>query len=418
MFHAKTIVPAALWAALVTTTACDEPAQGRPPPPWHGLEASPEDEGLLLAERAFLVDAEPGAELEVAPDALVFHGVTVREDDDWQPGDLLVHGAGQGFLRRVVDVDAVDGETVVTTEEAELHELVAQGAFHGQFRPFSEGLRLDDDVEIGDIVADAAAQGRAPALDQLRARVDAQAGLDVQGGYIELSPTTLVSAGGVSLDLTGGHFSFDPDLAMDVDFGWWSIDRFEVLATGTMDAELELRLGSDGEYELLDRSMTLWESPRYAWYGFIGPVPVVVVTRMELGATVSVSTHGPSSVTVGAGVGSWVEVGAIYDDAGWTLVGDHGFELRHRGPEFVLETELNARVALDGILKVELYGVVGPQLRLSPWAQLDADARGHWSADMGVRGHIGGAISLPWSDDIAVEGELFDWSQRLAEGQL
>jgi hypothetical protein len=75
-------------------------------------------------------------------------------------------------------------------------------------------------------------------------------------------------------------------------------------------------------------------------------------------------------------------------------------------------------VALDGTLKVELYGVVGPQLQVSPWAQLDADARGRWSADIGVDGRIGGAISLPWRDDIGIDAELFSWSERLAEGQL
>jgi hypothetical protein len=414
MVQVKTIASMVLLAALPTVTACDEP-QGRPP--WHGLQVSPEDEGLVLADRAFLVDAELGPELSVAPDELVFHDVTVREDDDWQPGDFLVHGAGQGFLRRVVDVKAVDGETVVTTEEAELPELVAQGGLHGEFRPFSQGLALDDDVEIDDVVAEISAQARAGGFERLQARSDAQAGFDVQGGHIEFEPTTLVSSGGLSLDLTGGHFSFDPDLNMDVDLGWWSIDRFEVMAKGTMDAELELRLGSDGEYEIVDRTMSLWESPRYAWYGWIGPVPVVVVTRMELGATVSVNTHGPSSVTVGAGANSWVQVGAIYED-GWELVGDHGFEFRYSGPEFVLDTELKARVALDGTLKVELYGVVGPQLQLSPWTQLDADARGRWSADIGVTGRIGGGISLPWRDDIGIDAELFDWSHRLAEGQL
>jgi len=405
-----TIKSAVLLIPLYVLTACDEP-QGRPP--WHSLQPAPEDGSLVLAERAFLVDAEPGAELEVETDELVFHGVTVEHDDDWQPGDLLVQGAGQGFLRRVVDVKAADGETVVTTEEAELPELVAQTSLHGQFRPFSEGLRLDDDADVGGLVS---RNGMLP-LDQLTARTDAQAGLDWSGGRVELSPTALVDSGGLHVDITGGHFEFDPSLDLDVDLGWWSIDRFEVMASGTMDAEIGLRLASDGDYEIVDRTMQLWESPRYAWYGWIGPVPVVVVSRMQLDAAVSVSTHGPSSVTVGAGAGSWVQVGAIYED-GWELVGDHEFTFRHRGPELVLDTELNARVALEGTLKVELYGVVGPQLQLSPWAQLDADARGHWSADVGVDGRIGGALSLPWRDDIGIDAELFAWSERLAEGQL
>lgn len=412
----STIVPAAraLLIPLCMLAACDEP-QGRPP--WHGLAPAPEDGDLVLADRAFLVDAEPGTELDVADDALVFHGVTVEEDDDWQPGDLLVQGVGQGFLRRVVDVKAADGETVVTTEVAELSELVAHGSLQSRFRPFSEGLRLDDDADVAGLVARASSRGMLPSLDELRARPDAQAGLSATGGTVELAPTTLVSSGGLRLELTGGHFTFDPDLDLDVDLGWWSIDRFEVMASGSMDAEIGLRLASDGDYEIVDRSMQLWESPRYAWYGWIGPVPVVVVSRMQLGATVSVRTHGPSSVTLGAGAGSSVRLGAIYED-GWELVGDHEFTFRHRGPEFVLDTELNARVALDGTLKVELYGVVGPQLQLSPWAELDADAMGRWSADVGVDGRMGGAISLPWRDDIALDAELFSWSERLAEGQL
>src|SRR5262245_44077021 len=125
MLPAKTIPAALPAAALMILIGCDEP-QGRPP--WHGLQAGPEDDGLVLADRAFLVDAEPGPELSVAPDELVFHGATVHEDDDWQPGDLLVNGAGTGFLRRVVDVQATGGDTVVATEEAELHELIAQGS--------------------------------------------------------------------------------------------------------------------------------------------------------------------------------------------------------------------------------------------------------------------------------------------------
>lgn len=408
----RPIVPALISVCLLA--ACDEP-QGRPP--WHGLAPAPGDGDLVLAERAFLVDAEPGTELDVTDDALVFHGVSVEPDDDWQPGDLLVQGVGQGFLRRVVDVQAAGGQTVVTTEGAELSELVARGSLQGRFRPFSQGLRLDDDADVGGLLARASERGMPASLDELRATTDAQAGLSASGGSVELSPTTLVSSGGLRLELTGGHFTFDPELDLDVDLGWWSIDRFEVMAAGSMDAELGLRLASDGDYEIVDRNMQLWESPRYAWYGFIGPVPVVVVSRMQLGATVSVRTHGPSSVTLGAGAGSSVKLGAIYED-GWELVGEHEFTFRHRGPEFVLDTELDARVALDGTLKVELYGVVGPQLKISPWARLDADARGKWSADVGVDGRMGGALSLPWHDDISLDASLFSWSERLAEGQL
>lgn len=417
MRHLETYAPRALWLAalLLLPTACDEP-EGRPA--WQGLQPTPQDDGLVLADRSFLVDAEPGTEMYVADDELVFYGGVVQLDDDWQPGDLLVNGSGSGFLRRVIDVEEAGTEMVVQTEAAELHDIVAQGGFHGQFRPFSEGLRLGDDEQIGDFVAEVGAQGGLPQLDRLSAGLEVQ-GAGGAGGHIELDPTTLVSAGGLRLDLTGGHFDFDPDLDLDVDLGWWSIDKFEVMGKGTMDAEIELRLGTDGNYEILDRSVKLWESPRYAWYGFIGPVPVVVVTTMELGATVSVSTHGPSSVTMGAGANSWVQVGAIYDgDDGWSMVGDHGFNFRYSGPEFVLDTELNARVALDGTLKVELYDVVGPQLTMSPWVQVDANAMGHWSADVGVKGKIGGAISLPWHDDIGIDAELFDWSTQLAEGDL
>ncbi|MCX4240928.1 hypothetical protein [Paraliomyxa miuraensis] len=411
--------PKTLWIAalLVLPVACDQEPEGRPA--LQGLQPSSQDDGLVLADRTFLVDAEPDTEMYVADEELVFYGGVVKLDDDWQPGDLLVNGAGVGFLRRVVDVEEAGTEVVVQTEMAELHDIVAQGGFHGQFKPFSEGLRLSDDSgAFGDFVARVDAQGNAVPLDQFTAGVDAQ-GASGSAGHIEFDPTTLVSAGGLRLDLTGGHFSFDPDLDLDVDLGWWSIDRFEVLAKGTMDAEIELRLGTDGNYEILDRSVKLWESPRYAWYGFIGPVPVVVVTTMELGATVSVATHGPSSVTMGAGANSWVQVGAIYDgDDGWDMVGDHGFNFRYSGPEFVLDTELDARVALDGVLKVELYDVVGPQLTMSPWAAVNANAMGHWSADIGVKGKIGGAVSLPWHDDIGIDAELFDWSHRLAEGEL
>src|SRR5262245_9847603 len=75
MSIAKTIVPAARGAALLiplcTLAACDEP-QGRPP--WQRLQPAPEDGELVVADRAFLVDAEPGERLDVVEDELVFRG--------------------------------------------------------------------------------------------------------------------------------------------------------------------------------------------------------------------------------------------------------------------------------------------------------------------------------------------------------
>lgn len=414
MHHAKTSAGVALGAlSLLILPACDEPQQGRPLP-WQTLQAGPEDGDMVLADRAYLVESQPDMAVEVGADELVLHDMTVEHDADWQPGDLLVNAEGVGFLRRVVDIESVGGETVVHTEEAELAEIVAQGSFHGEFRPFSEGLLLPADAPLSDL---AGARQAGIGLDDLRARIDAAQGPEVSGAHVELPPTTLVDSHGLTLELTGGHFSFDPDLDLDLDLGWWSIDRFEVMASGAMDAEIGLRLASDGDYEIFDRSMRLWQSPRAAWYGFVGPVPVVVVTQLELDATVSVQTEGPSSVTVGAGASSSVEVGAIYDD-GWTMVGDHQFDFSFDGPQFVLETELRAKVALDGKLKVELYDVVGPQLGLSPWTEVRVGADRYWWADIGVKGEIGGAVSLPWRDDLSLDGQLFDWSHRLAEGQL
>ncbi|MCA9654402.1 MAG: hypothetical protein KC501_31075 [Myxococcales bacterium] len=390
--YATTARCAVTLISLSLSTACADDPQGRPV--LQHLQPGPADGDLVLAERAFRVDAEPETEVVVAPDSLVLDASVLGPAEGWLPGDLLVNGEGRGFLRRVVEVDEGLDQTVLRTEPAELSELVAQGGVHASLRPFSEGLRLDDD--------------------------GGPSGLAFRegfGGRVELGPTTLVESGGLELALTGGHFAFDPTLDLDVDLGWWSIDRFEVLATGTLDAEIELRLGTDGNYEIVDRSMSLWESPRYAWYGFVGPVPVVVVSQLELGATVSARTEGPSSVTVGAGASSRVEVGAIYED-GWTMVGDHQFEARITGPTFVLDTELRARVQLDGTLKVELYDVVGPRLTLSPWSELRVDLQRQWAADLGVTGTIGGAISLPWHDDLSLDGTLFTWSHRLGEGQL
>lgn len=390
-----------------STTACTDDPSGRPV--LQGLQPGPGDGDLVLADRSFLVDGELGGQMAVEPDALVLDEDVPEPEDGWQPGDLLVNGEGSGFLRRVVEVDEGSGETVVLTEPAELQELVAQGGIHTSLHPFSEGLRLDDDADPrGLVFRDGMAMGGLSDRPGVKAS---------SGGSVELGPLTLVESGGVELVLTHGSFSFDPSLDLDVDLGWWSIDRFEVMASGAMDAQIELRLGTDGNYDILDRSMDLWQSPRYAWTGFVGPVPVVIVTQLDLDATVSVKTEGPSSVTVGAGASSFVEIGAIYDD-GWTRVGDHSFEARLTGPTFVLDTELSAKVQLDGTLKVELYDVVGPRLTLSPWSELRVDAQRNWSADLGVKGTIAGAISLPFRDDLTVSGTLFDWSHRLADGQL
>ncbi|MEX1366014.1 MAG: hypothetical protein AB1Z98_23000 [Nannocystaceae bacterium] len=370
------------------------------------LRVGPEDEGLVLAERAYLVEDD----VEVMDDALLLSPLAPTPDGGWQADDLLVSGRGAGFLRRVVDVEERNHVTVVQTENADLSELVAYGGLHTSMRPFAEDLRLDDATDLGGLSGRSAVLDGFDLRDSLDARREGRPGLEV------VFPTTvLAQAPGFELTLQGGHFSFDPTLDLDLDLGLFRIDRFEVLAAGTMDAEVELMLATDGEHQVSNH-VQLWQSPRYAWNGSIGPVPVVIVTRLTLDATVEAGTSGPSIMTMGAGAGSYVELGAVYEDGpqdGWTVKGDHRLEAHLKGPELVIETALDVQVRLDGTLDVELYEVIGPSLTLSPWTGLHVDDAQRLTVDVGVDAVLGGSIG-----PFALDEPLLAWEHRALEGPL
>lgn len=387
-------------ACILVLSACADEPDPHPTTPL--LRVGPDDHGLVLAERAYLVEDD----VEVMDDALLLSPLTPTPDGGWQEGDMLVSGRGAGFLRRIVDVQERNHVTVVQTEVADLSELVAYGGLHTSIRPFAEDLRLDESSGIGGRL------GRSAALDgvDLEDPLDAQAE-GIPGLEVEFPTTTLAQEQGFELTLQGGHFSFDPTLDLDLDLGSFRIDRFEVLAAGTMDAEVELMIATDGEHQVSNH-VHLWHSPRYAWNGSIGPVPVVIVTQLSLDATVEAATSGPSVMTMGAGAGSHVELGAVYQD-GWTAKGDHGFEAHLEGPELVLETELDAQVRLDATLEVELYEAVGPSLTLSPWTGLHVDDAQRLTIDVGVDAELGGSIGPMLLDE-----QLLAWEHRALEQQL
>ena len=389
--------------------ACQAEPEGRPA----AWSPSGEQAGdITIADNVYVVDSD---QVYAGSEELVFYGQSGDDSLARSPGDVLVSGRvtsdSTGFLRKVEAVEQSGGDVVIETSEATLNDVFIKGGFAREFQPFSDAnAMMVGPSGMQDILA--------PGADPAQT---VNGGPEFNGGYLRLGNTKLVTDGGLDIELTSGHIDFDPSLYLDASFDWATIERFHIEASGSFDAEMNLRIRSDGYHKLSNKLAKLWESPKAVWTGAIGPVPVVVVTQLELGVDTSATIDGPLEIEVGAGASSWLEVGGLYDNGSWTKINDHQFTYSFTGPTFVVDAEASIKVLLDAKLKVAFYDLAGPWISIKPGVKAGLegpDQSRNWFAEVGVESKFGGAIRLPGKNELGFEGTLFGWWYRFAEGTL
>ncbi len=346
-----------------------------------------------LNPRTFIVELDPGADLEVEPDALVFSGVEADASVRRSAGDIVVGSQGEGFLREVVSVEDDGAIVTLRTRDAFLDDVVVEGEFHESFRPLSEPLSRSE----GDV-------WRSAVTDQ--------------GGYVQLNRTKLLTDGSLSVEASGG-IGIDPTMHFDATFSGAQVDSFELSVDGQFDADLSVLVRNGGYAKVSHKLLKLWESPRYVWTGFIGPVPVVVTTSVEVSADASVSVDGPLEVELGGVTSSQLQLSAELKDDAWTLGESHDFDVLLEGPFVRTEAETDIKVSLAAKLKVRLYDVAGPWVSVKPGVQFSIDgphdARS-WSGELGVEGKFGVAAEFPVKTGVGFEGEFFEAWWPFANG--
>jgi hypothetical protein len=249
-----------------------------------------------------------------------------------RPGDLLVSSAGDGFLRKVVNVTQSGNSVVVYTASASMDEAVLQG-----------------DLDITD------AKLFEPDLATVGFNIGPQQ----------------FSADGVTLALNSASFAWNVSPEFKFHFAG-GLKSFSVGLSGPIQAGLDWSLSIPSP---LSFNQT-WPvgSPITQHYTFwIGWMPVVA--EVTVGLNVGVTADFSSSLNIDdklAATGNFT-VGLSYADGQFSAGGLDGLTLSGTDPlTDLLSATLGVKVFLEPTVSVGFYGVTGVVLDSHEWLRLAA----------------------------------------------
>jgi len=322
-------------ATLVLLVACTGDG---PPPPGLGGAIGPTDDGepTLHPDVVLVEETDCFVSVEITePDrsVLTFELSCAPEEIGLVPGALVVGVVDGGYLRRVEGVSVLGDTATVTTSGASMAEAVANVEMHEVFSA-TDGERFSIDLS----------------------------NITLWGEEIGPSP--------VYIRTESGSVVVDPELTMDADFSWFSLDRatMRVDTTYSLDVLLYGR-STNGLHLHKDTTLGSFNRP----FAFaLGPLPVVGVWENTVKLGFWAQAPGGFETTFGGIAGGVATVGGTYDtDDGWETVNEATFEASAHPVDFDLRTDLTLRpyVRVESFLK--FYGLAGPAFRADGYVEGD-----------------------------------------------
>jgi hypothetical protein len=325
------------------------------------------------------VHVVPNAPMQAAPDQLVFPIAGNETLLERQPGDLLVGGNGTGFLRQVQAIVPQGDQLVVMTTPASLTDAIVQADYNSAL--------LDDKSDLS--------------------------GPSFNGVYLGFDGTEIQAGGGADLTITRGKLDFHPSLDLALKIRDHAVSRFDLVASGELDADLAFHVDGHGQTEFR-YVKDLWTSPPQTFVQMVGIVPVVEVVELVVSAEVNIgSDDGIFSLDVGASGHVSVDAGARYIAGTWYSANGHELTLDRSGPTFTGTSKVHVQVLLPVELHVQFYDLAGPYVSLEPKLEVDYVPGQGLSAGWGIEGLFGGSVDLLGAGHderlLGFEGNLFDF---------
>ncbi|HMR50794.1 MAG TPA: hypothetical protein PKA68_16225, partial [Arachnia sp.] len=397
-----------------------------------------EEEVIISDDAVVLPEAEQGQPVVAS---LTDDAVVLGIEPDFKPGDVIVSDAAphapQGFLRRVVAIDQIEGQWKVTTEPAVITDVI---------------LQADVDEEVDLITSDAIIQPTAPGTDPdvefvdegvddvslLEARpvartfglraLDASAGSDISVGqevesriaivYYQEKSSDKVKVKDLSRSKTWekgagleskvqieakAKFTLKLHVKVDIDLSLsWGIPKvdtkeFSVYTATTIESSVKLE--AQVKWALAKKYEREFASFPFGSFAFaIGPVPIVINVDGSLSMTAEVSLTLNASVSFEQ---SWkAKTGFSYSTkSGYKEID----ESTQSGGGPLLEPTL----ALSASAK--LLGEAGPKLQISfmiydvAGPYLEAGVAAGFSAELSGRATIDGKASIEFEAEVYVK---------------
>jgi hypothetical protein len=254
--------------------------------------------------------------------------------NDVLPGQIVAINAGpatpDGFLGRVTSVKVVGAQTVISTIPTTLLEAVPNGSL------------------------DASASSVSASAARYSPRAHAAATVTCQG-----------SAGGQ----ISRSVSFSAGITLK---GSWSLlhglQSASLRANASADASLKAMLAAAGSCSLAKTAVLSFPGPSVDT--FVGPVPVVMTSRITVYVDASASVSASTTTSATAGISASAGIG-------WTKSSGY-YPIQSFDPKFTssppsVSANANVGMNLTPTVDVLLYGVLGPQIALRTGLAFNAD---------------------------------------------
>lgn len=271
--------------------------------------------------------------------------VTYAGGNDAAPGQIMVVGQGaatpDGFIGKVTKVAQKDGDTVVTTVPTTLLEAVPEGS-----------------------------------VNLVTQRATASAARGRRSGAASITCEGSVGAS-ITHDIT---FTAGLDLK-----GSWTIlgglQSASLTASAGVNASVKAALAAAGSCSLGQRALLTAKGPSIS--GFVGPVPVVMTSKLTVYLDANASAKG--SLSTGASAGFDASAGVAWTKAAG-FSGVQSFTPKFSFDPPTLSASASAAVNITPTVDVLLYGIVGPRIALRTGVEFNADIAQNpwWSLDVPV----------------------------------
>jgi hypothetical protein len=309
------------------------------------------------------------------------------------PGDVIVGGGREAYLRRIVGVERRADRIVFATEPAALVDVFE----HAQVKVAVDGDEIADEG--------LSTKGyRSPQGAQF---------------FLKLGETKVFGDPSMRVETTIGEFQYRPRLEFDLDIAGASLRSMRFAFRGDLYTKLAAKLTVAGPAKVSSKILPLGRTPQFTFLVPIGPVTVPIVVDMEFylkagaeaASGASVSVHQVVTATSTATVGFSCAAGRC----GPLSTG--AFAFTPSPATLAANGSAKGDVGIAGKINVRAAGVIGPYFTITPYVGLSATRQSsvtQASVRVGVDAKAGGELRILDRFAVGFEGTLFDASRPIA----
>ena len=333
-----------------------------------------------------------------------------------KPGDVIVSSpsaaAPDGYLRKVTAIRSEGGETVLDTSQAKLTEAVSQGVLDAHMDLKPANIQRTEVLLPGVTVTNGAA--RLGAQDQVG--IGENYAFSVNFNHVFVPKAGPNVSGNVTVD---GSVSYNVGLGVYIAVSGPSFLPSRLISVGPVEAKVgfaqqaSLHISGDVVGDLGDelKFATQYYEPLTF---FIGPVPVVIVPRLDLYLSAGGRVEGKFDFR--ASESNVAQLGARWTpDDGWKNISD--FDFSGDVPKPTVSGTVKPSGGVKSTFGFKLYDVAGPEMSLLGGLVLDGQIprSPNWIVTGFLKGNMNFKVELPILGTLAdYQVNLFDKSLEFA----